>query len=91
MFVAVKSVDSMDGTVAPLRVMIDAMDEIFPARNAQLVVDEAHATGIYGPGSCGMVVQLGLEDRVLARLHTSGKVLAAFGGAFDLWSLLSVC
>jgi len=31
-----------------------------------------------------MVAQLGLEDRVLARLHTFGKALAASGGAFDL-------
>ena len=84
-FVAVESVYSMDGTVAPLRVMIDAMDEIFPARNAHLVVDEAHATGIYGPGGRGMVAQLGLEDRVLARLHTFGKALAASGGTFNFF------
>jgi len=92
-FVAVESVYSMDGTVAPIRAMIDAMDEIFPARNAHLVVDEAHATGIYGPGGRGMVAQLGLEDRVLARLHTFGKALAASGGAFsfDICLLSSVC
>ena len=84
-FVAVESVYSMDGSVAPLRTMVDAMDEIFPARNAYLVVDEAHATGIYGPGGRGMVAQLGLEDRVLARLHTFGKALAASGGTFNLW------
>jgi 8-amino-7-oxononanoate synthase len=79
-FVAVESVYSMDGTVAPLRAMLDVMDEVFPARNAHLVVDEAHATGIYGPSGRGMVAQLGLEDRVLARLHTFGKALAASGG-----------
>jgi 8-amino-7-oxononanoate synthase len=79
-FVAVESVYSMDGSVAPLRAMLDVMDEVFPARNAHLVVDEAHATGIYGPSGRGMVAQLGLEDRVLARLHTFGKALAASGG-----------
>ena len=79
-FVAVESVYSMDGTVAPLREMLGVMDEVFPARNAHLVVDEAHATGIYGPGGRGMVALLGLEDRVLARLHTFGKALAASGG-----------
>ncbi|KAH9981707.1 pyridoxal phosphate-dependent transferase [Russula compacta] len=78
-FVAVESVYSMDGTVAPLRVMLDAMDEVFPAGNAHMVVDEAHATGIYGPGGRGMVARLGLEDRVFARLHTFGKALAASG------------
>jgi 7-keto-8-aminopelargonate synthetase-like enzyme len=80
-FVAAESVYSMDGTVAPLRAMLDTMDEVFPAGNAHMFVDEAHATGIYGPGGRGMVALLGLEDRVLARLHTFGKALAASGGA----------
>ena len=78
--VAVESVYSMDGTIAPLREMLDAMNEVFPAGNSHMVVDEAHATGIYGPGGRGMVALLGLEDRVLARLHTFGKALAASGG-----------
>ena len=84
-FVAVESVYSMDGTVAPLCAILDTMDEVFPAGNAHLVVDEAHATGLYGPGGCGMVALLGLEDRVLARLHTFGKALAASGGACFLF------
>jgi len=66
-FVAVESVYSMDGTVAPIRAMVDAMDEIFPARNAHLVVDEAHATGRYGPGGRGMVAQLGVDHRAHLR------------------------
>ncbi|KAF8490940.1 pyridoxal phosphate-dependent transferase [Russula emetica] len=78
-FVAVESVYSMDGTVAPLRAILDTMKEVFPAGNAYLVVDEAHATGLYGPGGRGMVAQLGLEDRVLAQLHTFSKALAASG------------
>jgi 8-amino-7-oxononanoate synthase len=84
-FVAVESVYSMDGTVAPLRAILDGMDEVFPAGNVHLVVDEAHATGLYGPGGRGMVALLGLEDRVLARLHTFGKALAASGGACPLY------
>jgi 8-amino-7-oxononanoate synthase len=87
-FVAVESVYSMDGTVAPLRAILDTM-KVFPAGNAYLVVDEAHATGLYGPGGRGMVAQLGLEDRVLARLHTFGKALAASGGAY-LYTLIRV-
>ncbi|KAF8468482.1 pyridoxal phosphate-dependent transferase [Russula ochroleuca] len=47
--------------------------------NVHLVVDEAHATGLYGPGGRGMVALLGPEDRVLARLRTFGKALAASG------------
>jgi 8-amino-7-oxononanoate synthase len=80
-FVAVESVYSMDGTVAPLRAMLDTMDEVFPAGNAHMFIDEAHTTGVYGPSGRGMVAMLGLEDRVLARLHTFGKALAASGGA----------
>ncbi|KAH9052280.1 pyridoxal phosphate-dependent transferase [Lactarius vividus] len=78
-FVAVESVYSMDGTVAPLCAMLDTMDAVFPAGNAHMVVDEAHATGLYGPGGRGLVAQLGVEKRVLARLHTFGKALAASG------------
>jgi 8-amino-7-oxononanoate synthase len=81
-FVAVESVYSMDGTVAPLRAILDTMKDVFLTGNAYLVVDEAHATGLYGPGGRGMVAQLGLEDCVLARLHTFGKALAASGGAY---------
>jgi 8-amino-7-oxononanoate synthase len=79
--VAVESVYSMDGSVAPLREMLDTIDEVFPAGNAHMVVDEAHATGLFGPGGRGFVALLGVEDRVLARLHTFGKALAASGGA----------
>lgn len=80
-FVAVESVYSMDGSVAPLCAMLDTMHAVFPAGNAHMVVDEAHATGLYGHRGRGLVALLGVEDRVLARLHTFGKALAASGGA----------
>jgi len=44
LFLAVESLYSMDGTFAPLREIADLLDEIFPLRNAYLVVDEAHST-----------------------------------------------
>ncbi|EPQ53951.1 PLP-dependent transferase, partial [Gloeophyllum trabeum ATCC 11539] len=80
-FVAVESLYSMDGTFAPLPDIVRLLESLFPARNAYLVVDEAHATGIYGPQGRGLVAHYGLEDRVLARLHTFGKALAGTGGA----------
>ncbi|KAF7337835.1 Aminotran-1-2 domain-containing protein [Mycena venus] len=80
LFVAVESLYSMDGTFAPLVDLVQVLDEFFPQRNGYLVVDEAHSTGIYGPQGRGRVAQLGLEDKVLARLHTFGKALAATGG-----------
>ena len=80
LFVAVESLYSMDGTLAPLSEIVDSLTEFFPLGNGYLVVDEAHATGVYGPQGRGLVTMLGLEDRVLARLHTFGKALAATGG-----------
>lgn len=79
-FVAVESLYSMDGTFAPLKEMVNVIEEVFPKGNAYLIVDEAHSTGIYGPEGKGRVAMLGLEDKVLARLHTFGKALAASGG-----------
>jgi len=49
LFLALESLYSMDGTFAPLREMADLLDEVFPLKNGYLVVDEAHAAGIYGP------------------------------------------
>jgi 8-amino-7-oxononanoate synthase len=82
LFVAVESLYSMDGTFAPLLEIVEGLEELFPRGNGYLIVDEAHATGIYGPQGRGLVARLGLENRVLARLHTFGKALAGTGGAF---------
>ncbi|KAH9847824.1 PLP-dependent transferase [Lenzites betulinus] len=78
-FVAVETLYSMDGTIAPLVQIVEALEELFPKGNGYLVVDEAHATGVYGPQGRGLVAALGLEDKVFARLHTFGKALAATG------------
>ena len=90
LFLSVESLYSMDGTFAPLREIADLLDEVFPLKNGYLVVDEAHATGIYGPQGRGCVALLGMENRVLARLHTFGKALAATGGACVFTVTLSI-
>ncbi len=76
-FVGVESVYSMDGDMAPLEKLVDLCDEY----GAGLLVDEAHATGVYGPNGEGLVVALGLQERVLARVHTFGKALGVHGAA----------
>ena len=81
-FVAVESLYSMDGTFSPLKEIVELVEELFPLGNGYIVVDEAHTTGIYGPQGKGMVTMLGLENRVLARLHTFGKALGSSGGQF---------
>lgn len=80
-FVAVEAVYSMDGDVAPLRAMLDLVDEMLPKGNGYVIVDEAHATGVFGgAGGRGLTCELGVEDRVFARVVTFGKALGSQGG-----------
>ncbi len=69
------SVFSMDGTVAPLTEICEAAEEF----GAWLMVDEAHATGLYANGG-GVVQAEGLEDRVQIQMGTLSKALASQGG-----------
>lgn len=78
--VAVESVYSMDGDVAPIREMLQIMHRLLPKGNGHLIVDEAHSTGVFGAKGRGIVCELGVEDQVLARLHTFGKALTSTGG-----------
>lgn len=77
-YVAVESLYSMDGDEAPLRELATLCQQ----RGLFLVVDEAHTTGVRGPGGAGLVVELGLEHAVFARLVTFGKALGAAGAAW---------
>ncbi|CAO3631566.1 unnamed protein product [Cunninghamella blakesleeana] len=79
-FVAIETVYSMDGDIAPVKEIIDLLRSYWPdGENGFLIVDEAHATGVYGENGRGVVSQLGLEDMVFARLHTFSKALASNG------------
>lgn len=75
--VVTESIFSMDGDAAPL-VAIAALCQQY---GAQLIVDEAHATGVFGARGQGMVCALGLEQQVFARVHTYGKALGCHGAA----------
>ena len=75
--VITESVFSMDGDLTPLV----EMSEIVERFGAVLIVDEAHATGLYGARGSGRVEELGLRERVLAKMHTGGKSLGS-GGAW---------
>ncbi|KAF7732306.1 hypothetical protein EC973_005202 [Apophysomyces ossiformis] len=79
-FVAVETVYSMDGDIAPLPAIVKVLKKYWPNReNGFLIVDEAHATGVYGDHGRGIVAQFGLENEVFARLHTFSKALASNG------------
>jgi 8-amino-7-oxononanoate synthase len=75
--VITESVFSMDGDLTPLREICDIADRA----GAVVIVDEAHATGMYGSRGSGRVEELGLRDRVVATVHTGGKALGS-GGAW---------
>jgi 8-amino-7-oxononanoate synthase len=75
--VVTESVFSMDGDCTPL----DEVCDLAERRGAGVIVDEAHATGLYGPSGSGRVEALGLRERVLATIHTGGKALGS-GGAW---------
>jgi 8-amino-7-oxononanoate synthase len=79
-FIAVESVYSMDGDIAPLAEIVVMIEEVLPKGNGRIVIDEAHGTGVLGPKGAGLVCELGMEKRVFARLHTFGKSLACGGG-----------
>ncbi len=75
LFIVVESIYSMDGDLAPLRKLVELAEEFAAA----LIVDEAHGIGTIGPRGEGLVVALGLEQRVFARVHTFGKALGVQG------------
>lgn len=74
-FVVTESVFSMDGDIAPLNDLVNLCEKY----NANLVVDEAHATGVIGACGEGLVQQLKLEKKCFARVHTFGKACGAHG------------
>ena len=74
-FVVVESIYSMDGDFAPLKDLVFLCEKY----HCHLIVDEAHATGLFGKGASGLVEYLGLCERVFARVHTGGKALGVSG------------
>jgi 8-amino-7-oxononanoate synthase len=73
-WMAVESLYSMDGDIAP----IPALHEVASAHDAILIVDEAHASGIFGDTGRGFTE--GRYDERLIALHTCGKALGVAGG-----------
>lgn len=76
-FVLVESIYSMDGDAAPLR----SIQKLCQKHDANLIVDEAHSTGIYGKNGAGLCVELGIEKTIFARIHTFGKAIGTHGAA----------
>jgi len=76
-YIVTESVFSMDGDIPDLKTLADFSEE----QHCFLVVDEAHATGVFGSDGAGMVQELGIQDKVFARIITFGKALGCHGAA----------
>lgn len=73
--IAVEALYSMDGDFAPLVEICSLADKYA----AQVIVDEAHSSGVYGKFGQGRVCELSLEKKVFARVNTFGKALGTHG------------
>ncbi len=76
-YIATESVFSMDGDTPEIENLI-ALSEQYSAR---LVVDEAHAVGVFGTQGQGLFQELNQHDKVFARIVTFGKGLGCHGAA----------
>ncbi|NUY80312.1 pyridoxal phosphate-dependent aminotransferase family protein [Flavobacterium sp. MAH-1] len=76
-YIVTESVFSMDGDSPNL----EELCRISKKHNGLLVIDEAHALGVFGENGSGLVQQLGLQHEFFARLMTFGKGLGCHGSA----------
>jgi 8-amino-7-oxononanoate synthase len=87
-YVVTESVFSMDGDCALLK----EISAICKNQNAYLIVDEAHAIGVYGEQSRGLCNELNIEQDCFARIYTYGKAMGVHGaavvGSSDLYDYL---
>jgi 8-amino-7-oxononanoate synthase len=74
--VVTESIFSMDGDAARLPEIVELKDKF----GAWLMVDEAHATGLYGSTGAGLIAEAMLSDRVEIVMGTLSKALGSIGG-----------
>ena len=76
-FIVTDAVFSMDGDIAPLAELIPLSEEF----DAEIVIDDAHGTGILGKEGRGTLEHLGLEGKINITVVTLSKAIGSTGGA----------
>jgi 8-amino-7-oxononanoate synthase len=76
-YIVTETVFSMDGDCPNMEELVTVSEKY----GCYLVVDEAHALGVFGNNGEGLVQMLGLQDQVFARIMTFGKGLGCHGAA----------
>nr|WP_288834986.1 pyridoxal phosphate-dependent aminotransferase family protein [uncultured Flavobacterium sp.] len=76
-YIVTESVFSMDGDAPNLEELVHLSEKY----NCYLVLDEAHALGVFGDKGQGLVQEFGLQDKIFARIMTFGKGLGCHGAA----------
>jgi len=76
--IVIDGVFSMEGDLAPLPDIVHLADKY----GADVIVDDAHAIGVLGPGGQGSASHFGVKDRVLGTIGTFSKSFASIGGFF---------
>ncbi len=76
-YIVTESVFSMDGDTPNLEELVSLSEKY----NCYLVVDEAHALGVFGTNGSGLVQEFGLQNKIFARMMTFGKGLGCHGAA----------
>lgn len=76
-YIVTESVFSMDGDIPDVKKLAEFAEN----QHCLLVIDEAHATGVFGSNGAGLVQELGIQDKVFARIVTFGKAMGCHGAA----------
>ena len=82
-WIVAESLYSMDGDFAPLEAIVAIADR----HDAFLMMDEAHATGVFGPNGRGLTAAYEGRENLIA-IHTCGKALGAAGALVTTTGLL---
>ncbi|MDD3594167.1 MAG: 8-amino-7-oxononanoate synthase [Candidatus Gastranaerophilales bacterium] len=74
-YIVSESVFSMDGDIADLKKLCELKEKY----SAKIILDEAHAFGVFGPNALGIAEQDGLIDKIDIIIATFGKAIGSMG------------